>query len=189
MPRSIAVLHSFVSGWIRRTGFGRSAYNERLPLPDSMLSSREQVALRRGWLRWYDAHRRDLPWRSTREPYAIWVAEIMLQQTRVAAVLEHYGKFLRRFPTIKALAGARASAVLAAWSGLGYYRRARALRAAAQMVAREFGGCLPQTEQELAALPGVGRYTAAAVASTAFGRRCAVVDGNVERVLNRLLGR
>ncbi len=148
----------------------------------------QRTAVRRALLRWFDAHRRDLPWRRTRDPFAIWVAEIMLQQTRVAAVLEHYREFLRRFPTTQALAEARPAHVLAAWSGLGYYRRARALHAAAQTVVREHGGRLPESERELAMLPGIGRYTAAAIASTAFGRRCAVVDGNVERVLGRLLG-
>ncbi len=152
------------------------------------ISTPHRAALRRSLLRWYDAHRRDLPWRQTRDPYAIWVAEIMLQQTRVAAVLEHYREFLRRFPSVERLARAPGSAVLAAWSGLGYYRRARALHAAARVVLRKFGGRLPRTEAELAQLPGVGRYTAAAIASTAFGRPCAVVDGNVERVLTRLLG-
>ena len=154
-----------------------------------MPDSRDRAALRRGLLRWYDAHRRDLPWRRTRDPYAIWVAEIMLQQTRVAAVLEHYQEFLRRFPGVETMARARPAAVLAAWSGLGYYRRARALHAAAGMIVRDFGGHLPQSEQALALLPGVGRYTAAAVASIAFGARCAVVDGNVERVLSRLRAR
>ncbi len=144
--------------------------------------------MRRSLLRWYDVHRRDLPWRRTRDPYAIWVAEIMLQQTRVAAVLEHYREFLRRFPTPERLARARVAAVLSTWSGLGYYRRARALHAATKVVVREFCGRLPETEAELAQLPGVGRYTAAAIASIAFHRPCAVVDGNVERVLMRVLG-
>src|SRR5512146_3100865 len=111
-----------------------------------MLSGRQRTALRGDLLRWYDAQRRDLPWRRTRDPYAIWVAEIMLQQTRVAAVLEHYHEFLRRFPAIETLARARPSAVLAAWSGLGYYRRARALHAAARVIMRDFGGRLPATE-------------------------------------------
>ncbi len=146
-------------------------------------------ALRRSLLHWYDRQRRDLPWRRTRDPYAIWVAEIMLQQTRVAAVLEHYREFLRLFPDAEALARARSTSVLSAWSGLGYYRRARALHNAAKVLVREFGGKLPTTAAELAQLPGVGRYTAAAIASTAFGQPCAVVDGNVERVLTRLAGR
>ena len=150
--------------------------------------ARDRAALRRRLLHWFDAHKRDLPWRRTRDPYAIWVAEIMLQQTRAAAVLEHYREFLHQFPTVKVLAKAKPSRVLAAWSGLGYYRRARALQEAARRVRREFGGRIPETEHELEQLPGIGRYTAAAIASTAFDRPCAVVDGNVERVLTRLLG-
>ncbi|MGZ4789043.1 MAG: A/G-specific adenine glycosylase [Terriglobales bacterium] len=140
-------------------------------------------------LRWYDAHRRDLPWRKTKDPYRIWVSEIMLQQTRVGAVLEHYRRFLERFPTVDVLARARPQSVLAAWSGLGYYRRARNLHAAAKVVAIERGGAFPQTAKELRELPGIGRYTAAAIASIAFGERAAVVDGNVERVLQRITGR
>ena len=138
-------------------------------------------------LEWYDAHARDLPWRETCDPYRVWVSEIMLQQTRVAAVIEHYHEFLRRFPTVKKLARAREASVLAAWSGLGYYRRARMLHAAAKVVARR--GTFPATAEELHELPGIGRYTAAAIASIAFGERVAVVDGNVERVLERVLGR
>lgn len=137
-------------------------------------------------LRWYDGAARDLPWRRTRDPYHIWVSEIMLQQTRVGAVLEHYRNFVARFPSVASLASARESAVLAAWSGLGYYRRARALHAAAKTLVREHGGKLPQTVEGLRQLPGVGRYTAAAIASIAFGEKTAVVDGNVERVLRRV---
>ncbi len=151
-------------------------------------SGRDLARLQRTLLHWFDACQRDLPWRHTRDPYAIWVAEIMLQQTRVAAVLEHYEEFLQQFPSLESLAQARRSRVLAAWSGLGYYRRARALHEAARKVCRELGGRIPETEQALVRLPGVGRYTAAAIASTAFGQPCAVVDGNVERVLQRLLG-
>jgi A/G-specific adenine glycosylase len=154
----------------------------------TVLPTLDAAAWRRSLLRWFAAHQRDLPWRRTRDPYAIWVAEVMLQQTRVAAVLEHYREFLRRFPTVEALARARPSQVLAAWSGLGYYRRARALHAAAKLLVRDLRGRLPEDEHELARLPGIGRYTAAAIASTAFGRRCAVVDGNVERVLTCALG-
>jgi A/G-specific adenine glycosylase len=113
----------------------------------------------------------------------------MLQQTRVAAVIEHYHEFLRRFPTVQKLAAARESSVLAAWSGLGYYRRARMLHAAAKVVVREHGGHFPASEGELRDLPGIGRYTAAAIASIAFNEPVAVVDGNVERVLQRLLGK
>jgi A/G-specific adenine glycosylase len=139
-------------------------------------------------LAWYDLHRRDLPWRANRDPYRVWLSEIMLQQTRVAAVIEHYHEFLRRFPTVKKLAAARASNVLAAWSGLGYYRRARMLHAAAKVIVREHGGKFPTTEEGLRELPGIGRYTAAAIASIAFEQPLAVVDGNVERVLRRISG-
>jgi A/G-specific adenine glycosylase len=140
-------------------------------------------------LAWYDAHARDLPWRESRDPYRVWLSEIMLQQTRVAAVIAHYHEFLRRFPTVEKLAAAREASVLAAWSGLGYYRRARMLHATAKVVVRELGGKFPSMAVELRSLPGVGRYTAAAIASIAFGERAAVVDGNVERVLQRLSGR
>jgi A/G-specific adenine glycosylase len=139
-------------------------------------------------LDWYDAHARDLPWRKDRDPYRVWVSEIMLQQTRVAAVIEHYHEFLRRFPTAQKLAAAREASVLAAWSGLGYYRRARMLHAAAKVVARGRGGKFPKTSKEWRDLPGIGRYTAAAIASIAFGEAIAVVDGNVERVLQRVSG-
>ena len=140
-------------------------------------------------LSWYDTNKRDLPWRRTEDPYRIWISEIMLQQTRVAAVIAHYHEFLRRFPTVQKLAAARESSVLAAWSGLGYYRRARMLHAAAKVIARERKGTFPQTSADWRELPGIGRYTAAAIASIAFGEPIAVVDGNVERLLQRLLGR
>ena len=144
---------------------------------------------RRSLLNWYDHNRRDLPWRQDRDPYRVWISEIMLQQTRVGAVLAHYHKFLRRFPTVRELARAREASVLAVWSGLGYYRRARMLHRAARTIAIEFNGEFPSTSQELRGLDGVGRYTAAAIASIAFGEAAAVVDGNVERVLGRLAGR
>jgi A/G-specific adenine glycosylase len=146
-------------------------------------------AFRRKLLGWYDRHARDLPWRETRDPYRVWLSEIMLQQTRVAAVVEHYQEFLRRFPTVEKLATARESSVLAAWSGLGYYRRARMLHAAAKVIVREHGGKFPLTTEGLRELPGVGRYTSAAIASIAFDEPIAVVDGNVERVLQRMLGK
>src|SRR3954462_9449160 len=119
-------------------------------------------------LSWYDAHARDLPWRKDRDPYRVWVSEIMLQQTRVAAVIEHYHAFLRRFPTVEKLAAARESSVLATWSGLGYYRRARMMHAAAKVIVRELGREFPATAEALRALPGIGRYTSAAIASIAF---------------------
>ncbi len=145
--------------------------------------------LRRKLMAWYYEHARELPWRGISDPYRTWVSEVMLQQTRVAAVIDHYEDFLRRFPTLLALALAPESAVLATWSGLGYYRRARMLHKAAQFVTRERGGLLPSTAAELRTLPGIGEYTSAAIASIAFGESVAVVDGNVERVLLRLTGR
>jgi A/G-specific adenine glycosylase len=155
---------------------------------NSAVSLKDLVHVRGALLRWYDEHRRDLPWRETRDPYRIWVSEIMLQQTRVAAVLDHYRIFLERFPNVQALAAASEDAVLAAWSGLGYYRRARMLHQAAQQIIEKHGGCFPRNSEALLALPGIGRYTAAAIASIAFAEPVAVVDGNVERVLERFIG-
>ncbi len=146
-------------------------------------------AFQHALLRWYDAHHRDLPWRKTHDPYRVWLSEIMLQQTRVAAVLEHYRLFIERFPNIEVLASASEADVLAAWSGLGYYRRARMLRRCAEQIVEQYKGSFPQNSKSLLALPGIGRYTAAAIASIAFGEPEAVVDGNVERVLQRLIGR
>jgi len=142
--------------------------------------------LRARLLSWYEDARRDLPWRRTSDPYAIWISETMLQQTRVDTVIPYYRRFLREFPTVALLAEAPAEQVLALWSGLGYYRRARMLHAAAKRIEREHGGSLPSNLEELRRLEGVGAYTAGAVASIAFGRRAAVVDGNVARVLARL---
>jgi A/G-specific adenine glycosylase len=155
---------------------------------NSAVSPKDLVHVRGALLRWYDKHRRDLPWRETRDPYRIWLSEIMLQQTRVAAVLDHYRIFLERFPNVQALAAASEDVVLAAWSGLGYYRRARMLHQAAQQISEQHGGCFPQNSGALLALPGIGRYTAAAIASIAFAEPVAVVDGNVERVLRRFIG-
>jgi len=138
-------------------------------------------------LRWYRRHRRDLPWRRTRDPYRIWVSEIMLQQTTVRAVVPYYRRFLRRFPSLPALAAAGFSRVLASWSGLGYYRRARHLHQAARTIMAAHGGKFPRTPREILALPGIGRYTAGAILSIAFGRREPVLDGNVARVLSRLM--
>jgi A/G-specific adenine glycosylase len=137
-------------------------------------------------LPWYERSRRDLPWRKTHDPYAVWLSETMLQQTRVETVAPFYERFLRALPTIGALAEAPDERVLGLWSGLGYYRRARLLHAAARRVARSYGGRLPSDPAELRRLEGVGPYTAGAIASIAFGRRAAVVDGNVARVLARL---
>ena len=149
----------------------------------------EPADFNRRLMDWYRAAARTLPWRGTTDPYRIWVSEIMLQQTRVAAVVEHYNEFLRRFPSLLSLALAEEADVLAAWSGLGYYRRARMLHKAARFIVLERNGRLPATSEELRTLPGIGDYTAAAIASIAFGEPIAVVDGNVERVVLRLVGR
>jgi A/G-specific adenine glycosylase len=162
---------------------------EQLAAPlDAVPLEVDASVLRRKLMSWYRSHARELPWRGVSDPYRTWVSEVMLQQTRVAAVVEHYERFLRRFPTTVALALAPEADVLAAWSGLGYYRRARMLHKAAQFLTRERGGVLPNTAVELRTLPGIGEYTCAAIASIAFGESIAVVDGNVERVLLRLTG-
>lgn len=137
---------------------------------------------------WFDAAKRDLPWRRTKDPYAIWLSEVMLQQTRVATVLDYYPRFLERFPTVKALAEADTEEVLGAWSGLGYYRRARALHLGAREVVARYGGKLPEEAAELRTVPGIGPYTAGAIASIAFGKKEPLVDGNVARVLARIFG-
>jgi A/G-specific adenine glycosylase len=158
-----------------------------MPLSAPYLGKKRIKGFGRRLLAWFDREKRSLPWRGERNPYRILVSEIMLQQTRVAVVMDRYKQFLRRFPTIARLADAREQTVLAAWSGLGYYRRARALRAAARQITRL--GRFPRNSTQLAELPGVGRYTAAAVASIAFDEPAPVVDGNVQRVLQRLLNR
>jgi A/G-specific adenine glycosylase len=137
-------------------------------------------------LAWYERHRRDLPWRQRRDPYAIWVAEIMLQQTRVETVVAYYERFLRQFPTIEALADAPLDQVLKAWEGLGYYARARNLHRAARLVVDDLEGHVPPTPEALLLLPGVGHYTAAAIASIAFGHDAIALDGNLQRILCRL---
>jgi A/G-specific adenine glycosylase len=137
-------------------------------------------------IRWQARHgRHDLPWQRTRDPYRVWLSEVMLQQTQVATVIPYYERFLARFPDVKALAGVPLDEVLALWSGLGYYSRARNLHAAAQVVAESHGSRFPRTREALASLPGVGRSTAAAIAVFAFGGREAILDGNVKRVLAR----
>ncbi len=155
---------------------------------NAAVSAKDPGRLRGALLRWYGQHRRHLPWRETCDPYRIWLSEIMLQQTRVAAVVDHYRIFLERFPNVDALAAASEDAVLAAWSGLGYYRRARLLHQCAKELVQKHGGSFPPNSEALLALPGIGRYTAAAIASIAFAEPAAVVDGNVERVLQRLTG-
>src|SRR4051794_36268086 len=141
-------------------------------------------------LQWYDRHRRVLPWRArageSADPYRVWLSEIMLQQTTVKAVAPYYARFLARFPSVAELAAAPLQDVLKLWAGLGYYARARNLHACAQAVAREHGGRFPDTEEVLRTLPGIGAYTAAAIAAIAFDRRASPVDGNIERVITRL---
>jgi A/G-specific adenine glycosylase len=157
----------------RRAGLGRK---------------RQGVASR--LLAWYDCERRDLPWRAapgaTPDPYCVWLSEIMLQQTTVKAVLPRYTAFLQQWPDVKALASAELGQVLAAWAGLGYYARARNLHACARAIVSEHGGKFPDSEADLRNLPGVGDYTASAIAAIAFGRAATPVDGNIERVVARL---
>lgn len=144
------------------------------------------TTVRKSLLSWYDSAARDLPWRRTRDPYAIWVSEIMCQQTRVDTVIPYYERFLERFPTPSDLAGAEEDEVMSLWSGLGYYRRARLLHAGVKEVVATYGGEVPQDATARRALPGIGRYTCGAIGSVAFGLPEAIVDGNVARVLSRL---
>lgn len=145
-----------------------------------------QTSIAKKLLRWYVSRRRNLPWRERPRPYAVWVAEIMAQQTRLESMLPYYRRWMRRFPSVKVLAKAREQEVLTLWEGLGYYSRARSLRRAAQILVKEHGGRLPQSAVELQCLPGIGRYTAGAIASVAFGADEPAVDGNAVRVLARL---
>ncbi len=149
---------------------------------DRLLSKKIQTKL----LRWFEKKGRDLPWRRTQDPYAIWISEVMLQQTQVATAIPYYEKFLRAFPTVRDLARADLSRVLKVWEGLGYYSRARNLHRAAQMVLRHFGGEIPGTLDDLLNLPGIGRSTAGAILSIAFNKKFPILDGNVKRVLSRL---
>lgn len=139
-------------------------------------------------LRWYDTNRRILPWREVVSPYRTWVSEIMLQQTRVAAVLPYFQRFMQRYPTVEALARSEEEELMKLWEGLGYYSRARNLRKAAKLVAEQYAGIFPQTYRELTALPGIGDYTAGAILSIAFGQAVPAVDGNVLRVASRIIG-
>jgi len=142
--------------------------------------------VRAALLTWYDANKRALPWRATRDPYRVWVSEVMCQQTRVETVIPYYDRFIERYPDPHALAAASEDEVLASWSGLGYYRRARLLHAGVREVVERYGGVVPEDAEARHALPGVGRYTAGAIGSIAFGREEPVVDGNVARVLSRI---
>ena len=151
-----------------------------------MLTGRALASFRNALLAWFRQFQRDLPWRKTKDPYRIWLSEIMLQQTRVAAVIPYYQRFLERFPDIGSLAEAPEEEVLRLWSGLGYYSRARNLQKAARQIIGEFGGKFPRTRERILSLAGIGEYTASAIASIAFEEASAVLDGNVARVLSRL---
>lgn len=143
-------------------------------------------AIRIALLAWYDHQARDLPWRRTKDPYLIWVSEVMLQQTQVTTVLPYYERFVERFPDVEHLAAAPLDDVLKAWEGLGYYRRARHLHQAAGIIVEEYGGVIPSDERTLLSLPGIGRYTAGAIRSIAFDQVAPALDGNVKRVISRL---
>jgi A/G-specific adenine glycosylase len=158
----------------------------RFHTPAVRVNTGVRRAFHRDLLRWYRRCHRRLPWRATRDPYRIWVSEIMLQQTRVETVRPYYALWLRAFPTVQALARATDDRVLKLWEGLGYYSRARNLARAAQIVVRDHGGKLPRTIDGLRGLPGIGRYTAGAIVSIAFGKRAPLVDGNVARVFARI---
>lgn len=170
----------------RATGLGRSVRQCHRPQSAVTLAPHQLAFLRRNLLAWYRANRRDLPWRRGRDPYRIWLAEIMLQQTRIAAVLPYYERFLARFPDVRALARARQSEVLKYWAGLGYYSRARNLHRAARVIVAEHNAQFPRASVHALALPGIGHYTAAAILSIAFDLPVAALDGNVARVLARL---
>lgn len=153
------------------------------------MAARSPVAFAERLIAWQRRHgRHDLPWQGTRDPYRVWLSEVMLQQTQVATVVGYYERFLQRFPDVAALAAASQDEVLAQWSGLGYYSRARHLHRCAQVVVAEHGGSFPSSSEALARLPGIGRSTAAAIAAFCFGERVAILDGNVKRVLTRVLG-
>jgi A/G-specific adenine glycosylase len=151
-----------------------------------MLSGAPLSRFRENLLGWFRQFQRDLPWRRSKDPYCIWLSEIMLQQTRVAAVIPYYERFLKRFPTVQSLAEATHEEVLRLWAGLGYYSRARNLQKAAQWIVAKQGGVFPAARAEVLELPGIGTYTAAAILSIAFDKKLAVLDGNVARVLARL---
>ena len=144
--------------------------------------------LARKWIRWFDRHARDLPWRRTRDPYAVWISEIMLQQTQVKTVIPYFERWMRAMPSIGDFARARPERVLKLWEGLGYYRRARLAQEAAKLIMEQHAGRFPEKFDDVLALPGVGRYTAGAICSIAFNQPAPILDGNVIRVLSRLLG-
>ena len=152
-------------------------------MPDAKWKS----TLRRKLLKWFDENQRDLPWRKNKTPYRIWVSEIMLQQTQVATVVDYYKRFLKRFPTVKKLAAAQEAEVLKLWEGLGYYRRARQLHAAAKLVVQQHGGKFPTDFDSVLALPGIGRYTAGAILSISQDQQQPILEGNTIRLFARLM--
>ena len=161
---------------------------ETQPASAALESAGQFASFRRRLKRWFGRHGRDLPWRRGRSLYRVWVSEIMLQQTQVATVIPYYRRFLARFPSLSALASADESDVLRLWEGLGYYRRARFLHRAANLVVADHGGRIPRTPAELQALPGIGRYTAAAILSFALDQRHPILEANTKRLYSRLLG-
>jgi A/G-specific adenine glycosylase len=152
-----------------------------------MLDPKSKTRFRRQLLKWFDANQRDLPWRKKKTPYRIWVSEIMLQQTQVATVIDYYRRFMKRFPNVKSLASAEQEDVLKLWEGLGYYRRARQMHAAAQVVVEQFSGQFPTDFDSVLALPGIGRYTAGAILSISQDQKLPILEGNTIRVFARLL--
>jgi len=155
--------------------------------PAPFLAAAQKQTLRRRLLAWYAQHARDLPWRQSRDPYRVWISEIMLQQTQVATVRDYFTRFVRQFPNVQKLATADEQDVLRLWEGLGYYRRARQLHAAARKIVDEHNGRFPDTVESLRELPGIGRYTAGAIASIAFDRRAPILEANTIRLLSRLI--
>jgi A/G-specific adenine glycosylase len=165
----------------------RGAHSAEAAAPArAAIDARWKQSLRRKLMAWYGRNARDLPWRASSDPYRVWVSEVMLQQTRVDAVRPYFERFVEAFPSVAALASADESHVLRLWEGLGYYRRARSLHAAARKVVEEFGGVFPNTVEGLRTLPGVGRYTAGAIASIAYGQRAPILEANTVRLLTRL---
>lgn len=177
---------SLIKGTSRQRCHSTAALADEPPVAHHLGSTTIIKTIRRNLLAWYDANRRELPWRDCGDPYRVWLSEMMLQQTQVATVIPYFERFTARWPTVRDLAAASLDDVLHAWAGLGYYARARNLHKAARMVVDEFGGSFPDTVENLLKLPGVGRYSAGAIASIAFSKKAAVVDGNVARVLARL---
>ena len=150
------------------------------------IHSNTKRAVQSRLLKWYDENKRDMPWRETHDPYKIWISEIMLQQTQVKTVLSYYRRFTDAFPNVQHLAGADLGRVMKVWEGLGYYSRARNIHRAAQVIVRQFNAKIPDTLDDLIALPGIGRYTAGAILSIAFNKPVPVLDGNIIRMLSRL---